>query len=182
MKKISMIPEVEITTAWEVRFQTLFAFLKKLLYDFWHSGWLTKCIEATHHHSPGAIMSTQGTSQEPEMTQEQMIDAVYQFAANEMAAGASDQQVIERLMEKGLDAESAQIVVTNLGEARSKAVQSAGTKNMIYGALWCIGGIVVTAVTYNSAQGGGKYVVAWGAILFGAIQFIGGLVQASKSQ
>jgi hypothetical protein len=45
----------------------------------------------------------------------------------------------------------------------------------LYGGLWCVGGIIVTAVTYSAASGGGSYVVAWGAILFGAIQFFRGL-------
>lgn len=46
---------------------------------------------------------------------------------------------------------------------------------MLYGALWCIGGIVITVVTYSAASGGGTYVVAWGAIIFGFIQFVKGL-------
>jgi hypothetical protein len=47
-------------------------------------------------------------------------------------------------------------------------------KDMLHGALWCVGGIVVTVATYAAASGGGAYVVAWGAILFGAIQFLRG--------
>ena len=57
---------------------------------------------------------------------------------------------------------------------------SPGKKNMLYGALWCIGGIVVTAATYDAAEPGGAYVVAWGAIVFGAIQFFRGLMQSSS--
>ena len=53
-----------------------------------------------------------------------------------------------------------------------------GGKNMLYGALWCIGGTMVTLATYSAAQGGGRYLVAWGAILFGAIQFLIGAGQA----
>ena len=48
------------------------------------------------------------------------------------------------------------------------------------GALWCVGGIVVTAVTYQVASGGGTYVVAWGAILFGAIQALRGLYRSLR--
>jgi len=47
---------------------------------------------------------------------------------------------------------------------------------MIYGALWCGGGILITALTYTMAIGGGTYIIAWGAILFGAIQFFKGLL------
>ncbi len=60
-------------------------------------------------------------------------------------------------------------------------LKKAGHKNMLYGALWCIGGIIVTALTYLEAvtnPAGGTYIIAWGAIVFGAIQFIRGLVQA----
>jgi hypothetical protein len=60
-------------------------------------------------------------------------------------------------------------------------VNEQAKKNMLYGALWCIGGIVVTAATYSSAEGGGRYVVAWGAIIFGAIQFFRGLAQLGGS-
>jgi hypothetical protein len=52
-----------------------------------------------------------------------------------------------------------------------------GRKNMISGALWCIGGIIVTVATLNAASNGGTYIIAWGAILFGAVQFIQGLYQ-----
>jgi hypothetical protein len=58
-----------------------------------------------------------------------------------------------------------------------KATKATGSKNMLYGALWCIGGIVVTAVTYSAASSGGTYIVAWGAILFGGLQFLQGLYQ-----
>jgi hypothetical protein len=49
---------------------------------------------------------------------------------------------------------------------------------MLSGALWCIGGIFVTVITYLSAASsptGGTYFVAWGAIIFGAVRFFQGL-------
>jgi hypothetical protein len=55
-----------------------------------------------------------------------------------------------------------------------------GGKNMIIGALWCVGGILVTAITYNMAANdshGGSYFVAYGAVIFGGIQFFKGLLQ-----
>ena len=57
-----------------------------------------------------------------------------------------------------------------------------GKKNMLYGALWFIGGVVVTIGTYSAASGGGSYLVAWGAILFGGIQFLQGLYQYATSR
>jgi hypothetical protein len=43
------------------------------------------------------------------------------------------------------------------------------------GALWFAGGGLVTALSYASADVGGKYFFAWGAVLFGAFQLLRGL-------
>jgi hypothetical protein len=111
--------------------------------------------------------------QEP--TEQEIVDAVYSFAAEQMRSGVSPQQIQALLVEKGLDQSSAATVVSQLTEIRSKAIREASNKDMLYGALWCIGGIVVTVATLSAASGGGTYVVAWGAILFGGIQFFRGL-------
>jgi hypothetical protein len=118
------------------------------------------------------------SDQEP--SEGQIAQAVYAFAAEQMKNGSSPQQIQGMLVEKGLDQESAATVVSNLTRMRSEAVRDAGKKNMLYGALWCIGGIVVTGATYSAASDGGTYIVAWGAIVFGAIQFFRGLDQAGQ--
>ena len=56
-------------------------------------------------------------------------------------------------------------------DAPGVAERAAAEKKMWRGALWCLGGIAVTAITLMSSRGGGAYVVAWGAILFGAVEF-----------
>ena len=50
---------------------------------------------------------------------------------------------------------------------------------MLFGALWCVGGLVVTIGGYVLAakNGGGSYMIFWGAVIFGAIQFFRGLAQ-----
>jgi hypothetical protein len=60
---------------------------------------------------------------------------------------------------------------------KAQPTQASARKNMLYGALWCIGGIIVTVTTYSAASGGGTYIVAWGAILFGGLQFLSGVYQ-----
>ncbi len=118
----------------------------------------------------------------PEMTPEQAVEAIYRFAAEQMRDGVPPAEIKRRLIEQGLSAEAADIVVGNLGKAIAKAKQEAGQRNMLFGALWCVGGIVVTAATFAAASnsGGGSYVVAWGAIVFGAIQFFRGLSQSAE--
>ncbi len=71
----------------------------------------------------------------------------------------------------------------NTFNPRTNALKKAGQRNMLVGALWCIGGIIVTAVTYLAASNsptGGTYMVTWGAIIFGAIQFFRGLAQVFR--
>jgi hypothetical protein len=51
-----------------------------------------------------------------------------------------------------------------------KILASKNARLMGIGLLWAIGGIVVTAVSYGAASsspGGGRYLIAWGAVLFG---------------
>ena len=55
-------------------------------------------------------------------------------------------------------------------------------RDMLVGGLWCLGGIAVTVLTYSAASGGGTYFVAWGAIVFGAIQFFRGLFGRSRGR
>jgi len=63
-------------------------------------------------------------------------------------------------------------------DAPKDPARVAAEKRMLYGALWCVGGILVTVVSYASAARspfGGTYIVAWGAIVFGALRFFQGL-------
>ena len=53
-------------------------------------------------------------------------------------------------------------------------MNSPGAKNMAFGLLWFVIGMLVTV---GSAKGGGHVVVAFGAIFVGAGQFLVGLVQ-----
>ncbi len=96
-----------------------------------------------------------------EPTEEEVVQGVYEHAANLMMEGKSRREIVDDLMEKGLDEQSASAVVTNLKQMRKEAGVGQGRKNMLFGALWCIGGTVVTVATYSAAGGGGTYVVAW---------------------
>jgi len=55
-----------------------------------------------------------------------------------------------------------------------------GKRNMLFGAFCCIGGILVTSISYNAAasdSSDGHYIIPWGAIAFGAILFFKGVYQ-----
>jgi len=81
-------------------------------------------------------------------------------------------------MGRGLDQKPASIIVSKLVESQEKARREARKKNMRIGSLWCIGGIIVTLLSFALSDDiGGFVIVTWGAIIFGAIQFFSGLSQ-----
>jgi hypothetical protein len=112
----------------------------------------------------------------------QAIESIYNFAAQRMATGASTQAIEQELMQQGLDPQAARTVVTELSNVKSSATRSAGLQNMGIGALFCIGGIIATVVTYAMAsESGGMYIIAWGPAIFGGIQFFRGLFQLATA-
>lgn len=54
-------------------------------------------------------------------------------------------------------------------EARKKQAN----KDMLFGALWCFGGIVATASNVGA--------IFWGAIVFGGVQFFKGLINSQSN-
>ncbi|MFT6746901.1 MAG: hypothetical protein ACJAZ2_001246 [Glaciecola sp.] len=88
-------------------------------------------------------------------------------------------------MESGLDETNSSIIVENLvqdepqNEISDESVKEivnefidesnndAAQKDMLYGALWCVGGTVLTIAEVSY--------VFWGAIVFGAYQFLKGV-------
>ncbi len=113
-------------------------------------------------------------------TPEQAEEDVYGAAAEQMREGVAPSDILQTLTERGLDADAAATVVGDLEQARAMARKESARKNMLHGALWCIGGVAVTVLTYQAAApAGGRYVVAWGAIVFGGIQFLRGLMQSA---
>ncbi|MES2776477.1 MAG: hypothetical protein V4722_20030 [Bacteroidota bacterium] len=106
-----------------------------------------------------------------ETTQQEAADQVYAHAANLMVhQKMSHQDVQIALVEKGLDAESAATVVTNLGTEIRAIKKDRAQKDMLYGALWCIGGTVATLAEVGF--------IFWGAIVFGGIQFFKGVANS----
>jgi hypothetical protein len=101
--------------------------------------------------------------------QHEAVNQLYDFAANLMVnQNKSSDEVTSALIEKGLSQDAAYTIVNNLKEEIRKAKKERATKDMLYGALWCIGGTVATVANIGF--------IFWGAILFGGIQLIKGLV------
>lgn len=116
--------------------------------------------------------------QREKMDQQEIVNQIYGFTADMLYnQKKSVEETKAALIENGLRAEDADVVIANLQNQYKQEKREAGNKNMLYGALWCVGGLLVTILTYSAASDGGTYVVAWGAVIFGAIQFLKGLFQ-----
>jgi len=90
-------------------------------------------------------------------------------------ADRSEEDATSFLIAKGYDRDQASAFAKEVSvDVKNKKVTGA-TKDLVFGGIWCIGGIIVTAASYSAAGGGGSYVIAYGAIIIGAIQFIRGL-------
>ena len=107
------------------------------------------------------------------------IQQMYNYASKLLfKQNKSDEETKECLIRSGgLTPEVADHIINDLNTRYKEEEKKAGRSNMLFGALWCIGGIIATVMSYNAASGGGTYVVAWGAVLYGAVQFIKGVGQ-----
>lgn len=103
--------------------------------------------------------------------QERIVAEVYNYTARQLAhEKRSRHEVIRLLTDRGLDQAVATRVVDQMQEQISKAKKSRANKDMLYGALWCLGGTILTLSHIGF--------IFWGAILFGAIQFFRGVANA----
>jgi hypothetical protein len=106
---------------------------------------------------------------------QEVLNQHYGFAANLLVnENKNSVEVRDALVEKGLTHDAASTIVTNLEEQIAEARKDRANKDMLYGALWCVGGIIATAANIGF--------IFWGAILFGGIQFVKGLVNSFSSR
>lgn len=114
----------------------------------------------------------------PPMTpsDEEIVRALLTFVAEELNAGRTPSEIEQSLVEKGLDREAAVALTARVREVWSRQRSSQGSSTMLVGALWLVGGLVATAATYGA--GGSSYVVFWGAIAYGGIKIVRGMMEA----
>lgn len=99
--------------------------------------------------------------------------SVWAYALNEKWANSSNAEIKKSLLEMGLEDENADMVVRSIGTKAKEILDAYDTQMIAQGAIALLG-LVVTFVTYMNAVngGGGVYIVAWGAIIFGTIRCI----------
>jgi len=106
--------------------------------------------------------------EEKEMDSQQAADQIYNYAADMLVNQKMERhEVTKALMDQGLDEDSACIVVDNLENEIHKAKKESANKDILWGSIWCAGGIIFTVADIGY--------IFWGAIVFGGFQLIRGL-------
>ncbi len=118
----------------------------------------------------------------------------YEQARSLAAAGLSTVEIKRRLVERGLDEESAGLLAQAVGPpplkvdlgledlredaSAPRSGWGALTSETMTGGFICLVGIGITVLTYAvAAESRGTYVIAYGAIIGGAVQFFRGLAR-----
>lgn len=108
--------------------------------------------------------------EEAQVSEQAAVNQIYEFAANLLVNEGKDSGAVQNaLIAQGLDPKAAGIVVSNLERQIQDAKKESGQKDMIYGALWCVGGTVATFANIGY--------IFWGAIIFGGVQFVRGAIR-----
>ncbi len=122
-----------------------------------------------------------------ELTPEEQkaLEDLNEAVAASLVQGTGKDKIVKELVKQGWNADEAADYVNaveqsvndykNSPEGR-KVIAGKYKRHMIWGLVWAVGGTIVTAATYSAAsEKGGHYVIAWGAILFGVVDFFRGL-------
>lgn len=111
---------------------------------------------------------------------DELVEAIYTFAAEQMQQRVPYGEIRSHLTSRGLDNELASIVIRNVLQANSSATKALGKSNMVYGALWCLGGVAVQSLRSGALNSGITTLLIWGAIVFGGFSFARGFFQWMK--
>jgi hypothetical protein len=130
---------------------------------------------------PSERISSPSQRKEPEVVPasenaRQDLSGLYKFAAIEFANKRSPQTIIKSMTHRGVASETAKKIVIETQQAINKVKSEGSRKRMVRGLIWTVLGIVVTCATFLFSDSlGGRYVLFWGAIIFGVIDFLVGL-------
>ncbi|OIQ30949.1 MAG: hypothetical protein BM564_01690 [Bacteroidetes bacterium MedPE-SWsnd-G2] len=98
-------------------------------------------------------------------------EASYQLAANLLFnEELKTEVVIAELIKNGSSEKDATAIILDLKTQNAAILKENAKKDMLYGSLWCIGGLVATLADVGY--------IFWGAIVFGGYQFIKGAINA----
>ena len=95
----------------------------------------------------------------------------------ELANHKSRQQIEKELVSRGTSPKDAKTIVADAQYALKKGRREKYKKRLIRGLIWTILGMAITCGTYAFANElGGRFYLCYGAIIFGFIDFMIGLI------
>tara|TARA_B100000401_G_C52712904_1_gene674737 strand:- start:351 stop:758 length:408 start_codon:yes stop_codon:yes gene_type:complete len=98
---------------------------------------------------------------------------VHDHALKLIDAGVSKKTIVSKLISKyDLSEDDAIELHATLKKEYFQALKEQADKDVLYGALWCAGGIIATVADIG--------LIFWGAIVFGGYQLIKGLSNQAK--
>lgn len=100
--------------------------------------------------------------------------AIWKYIIEEKENNTPDSEILSGLKERGLDEPQAALMLTGIAEKLTEMIDHFDTKKLSGGLAFTIG-LLVTLFTLSSARiTGGYFILAWGAIIFGAVRFFSG--------
>nr|WP_294945449.1 hypothetical protein [uncultured Mucilaginibacter sp.] len=100
----------------------------------------------------------------PQLSAEKM----YYYANEMFDSGSTTEEVRLSLIARGADEQQANELADLMGQQVTDARRAKAKNDMIYGALWFAGGLILTLAHVGF--------IFWGAMLFGGIQFFKGVI------
>lgn len=97
-------------------------------------------------------------------------------AAADLAAGKSEQSVIEKMAASGLSSEEAAQMVASLRPVVRKVQRMKNRNLLIGGIVWTAASIFATAAAYYTSASHQVPYVCWGIVAFGLFDVVVGLV------
>lgn len=111
-----------------------------------------------------------------------------QYVARKLGEGKDKRGLTKEFVKLGWPKETATQFVDDVDEELKRCVEeyrrtpegrqamaAQSRRRMLYGFVWAAGGTAVTIGTYEAASEGGVFFIAWGAIIFGIVDFLRGL-------
>jgi len=99
------------------------------------------------------------------------------------AKGASFGEIETELIDSGIDEGLIREVMLEVEGKTPQAMAENNDLAMRHGVYWLLGGLFVTIATYmmaRSSERGGMYIIAWGPVVAGGIQFMRALLNSNR--
>jgi hypothetical protein len=106
-------------------------------------------------------------------------NSIWAYAFDQKYLGKNNEELHKLLLSKGLDDTNSKLIIEKLEEVSIKLKNNFDSEMLTGGLVFCIG-VFVTLATLNKGINGGSYIIAWGAILFGALRFYNGAKNKSR--